>query len=129
MSITSFTKPKGAVTILIALILIADANLILPLLGVELTPGGIMIARILGGAYLGSGIGIWMISGPKDISATSAYLYALGELVATVAVLLAVLGDYMNIFGYALVASYAYYCVAFFGVARSLQRSTSYSPS
>ncbi len=64
MKITSFTKPKGLITISAALILMIDPNIILHLLGAQLEAAGVMMTRILGGAYLVSGIGIWSINAP-----------------------------------------------------------------
>ena len=77
MSITVFTKPKSILSIVVALVFIFDANLIMQLFGMSLDDAGIMMTRILGGAYLGLGISFWFINGPDDIDKKSAYLYPL----------------------------------------------------
>lgn len=116
-SITRFTKPKAIVTLVVALIFLIDANLIMPLFGVELDDGGVMVGRILGGAYLGAGIGFWMISGPEDIPALTARLYALSEVLVAVACLVATVTGVMNAVGWLLVVAYAFFAGGFFRVA------------
>ena len=120
MLITQFTKPKAIITLMVALIFLLDANLILTLFGIELNAGGVMMARILGGVYLGLGIGFWMIAGPKDITPTSARLYALSEAIAAVACLIATLTGAMNVGGWLLVAAYAFFASGFLVVAKQL---------
>ena len=67
MSITIFTKPKAILSIVVALLFLIDANSVMHLFGMELDGSGQMMARILGGAYLGLGISFWFINGPDDI--------------------------------------------------------------
>jgi len=113
MKITSFTKPKGLITISAALILMIDPNIILHLLGVQLEVAGVMMTRILGGAYLVSGIGIWSINGPGDVSTREAWLYAFGEFVAVASVFVAV---------------FVFAAVFFFGAALGLACALVFGP-
>lgn len=123
MSITLFTKPKAVVSIVVALIFLFDANLILQLFGINLDDAAIMIARILGGVYLGLGIGFWLINGPQDIDEKSAKLYACSEMIAAIACLLATLNGSMNVGGWLLVVSYAFFSCCFIWVAKRVQPS------
>lgn len=117
MKITVFTKPKGLITIASALILVADPDLILHLLGTELGTAGGMMARILGGAYLASGIGLWSINGPADISTRDAWLYAVSEVIAAASVLLAASTGALNLLGWGLAVAYAGFACGFVFVA------------
>lgn len=113
MKITYFTKPKGLITLAAAVILIIDPNLILQLLGAQLEAAGVMMGRILGGAYLVSGIGIWSIKGPAGISTRDAWLYALGESIAAVSVFLAVSIGALNLIGWGLALAYVLFVCGF----------------
>jgi len=113
MKITYFTKPKGLITLAAAVILIIDPNLILQLLGAQLEAAGVMMTRILGGAYLVSGIGIWSIKGPAGISTRDAWLYALGESIAAVSVFLAVSIGALNLIGWGLALAYVLFVCGF----------------
>jgi hypothetical protein len=117
-----FTKPKAIVTLIFALIFLLDASLILSFMGIELSSGGVMFVRILGGVYLGAGIGFWLIAGPKDISAVSAYLYALGEAIAAVVCLTAIINGDMNSVGFVLVIGYALFACGFVWVAKAVRQ-------
>ena len=117
MKITHFTKPKGLITVAAAVILIIDPNLILQLLGAQLEAAGVMMGRILGGAYLVSGIGIWSIKGPGDISTRDAWLYALGESIAAVSVFLAASIGALNLLGWGLALPYVLFACGFVFVA------------
>ena len=50
MSVSTFTKPKGFLTIVVSTLFIIDPNLILQLFAVHLDGAGTMMTRILGGA-------------------------------------------------------------------------------
>ena len=117
MKITAFTRPKGLITLGAAVILIIDPNIILQLLGAQLEAAGVMMTRILGGAYLVSGIGIWSISAPGDIGTRDAWLYALGELIAAVSVFLAASVGALNLFGWGLALAYVVFACGFVFVA------------
>lgn len=117
MKITHFTKPKGLITLAAAVILIIDPNLILQLLGAQLEAAGVMMTRILGGAYLVSGIGIWSIKGPVDISTRDAWLYVLGESIAAASVFLAVSIGALNLIGWGLALAYVLFVCGFVYVA------------
>jgi len=122
MKITSFTKPKGLITLSAALILIIDPNIILQLLGAQLEAAGVMMTRILGGAYLVSGIGIWSINAPGDISTRDAWLYAMGESVAAVSVLLTASIGALNLLGWVLAFAYVLFACGFVFVALETRR-------
>ena len=122
MKITSFTKPKGLITISAALILIIDPNIILQLLGAQLEAAGVMMTRILGGAYLVSGIGIWSINAPCDISTRDSWLYALGESIAAVSVFLAASIGALNLLGWVLAFAYVLFVCGFVFVALETRR-------
>ncbi len=122
MKITSFTKPKGLITISAALILMIDPNIILHLLGAQLEVAAVMMTRILGGAYLVSGIGIWSINGPGDISTREAWLYALGEIVAVASVFVAVSSGALNFLGWGLAFAYVLFVCGFAFVALEARR-------
>lgn len=117
MKVTRFTKPKGLITISAALILIIDPNIILQLLGAQLEVAGVMMTRILGGAYLVSGIGIWSINAPGDISTRDSWLYAFGEFIAAVSVFLAASIGALNMLGWVLVFAYVLFACGFVFVA------------
>ena len=117
MKITHFTMPKGLITLAAAVILIIDPNVILQLLGAQLEAAGVMMGRILGGAYLVSGIGIWSIKGPTDISTRDAWLYALGESIAAASVFLAVSIGALNLIGWCLALAYVLFVCGFVYVA------------
>lgn len=113
MSITVFTKPKAILSIVVALLFLIDANLIMNLFGMELDGAGQMMARVLGGAYLGLGISFWFINGVEDIDKKSAYLYALSEMIASVACLMATINGEMNLAGWLFVVGYMLFSLCF----------------
>lgn len=123
MSITIFTKPKAILSIIVALVFLLDANLILQLFSISLDGSGIMVARILGGVYLGLGISFYMIKTTTDISETSAKLYGFSEMIAAVACLIATLNGDMNIGGWILVVAYAFFSLCFIWVSKEVQAS------
>lgn len=121
MSITVFTKPKAIISIIVALLFLVNANLILQLFGITLDGAGLMIARILGGVYLGLGTSFYLIKGTADISTTSAKLYSFSEMLAAVACLIATLNGDMNMAGWILVVAYAFFSLCFIWVAKVVQ--------
>jgi len=121
MSITVFTKPKSILSIVVALVFIFDANLIMQLFGMSLDDAGIMMTRILGGAYLGLGISFWFINGPDDIDKKSAYLYGFSEGIASLACLAGTLNGAMNAAGWIIVVGYLAFSLCFFWVATKAQ--------
>ena len=117
MSITVFTKPKSILSIVVALVFIFDANLIMQLFGMSLDDAGIMMTRILGGAYLGLGISFWFINGPDDIDEKSAYLYGCSEGIASLACLAGTLNGALTAAGWTFVVGYFAFSLCFFWVA------------
>jgi len=117
VKITVFTKPKGLLAITVGLIFVVDANLFFQFFGLHLGDGGVMVARILGGAYLGLGISIWTIESGKDIDRLSAYLYMLSDFVGAGAVTAAMAEDVMNAWGWALAGIFAMTALGFLWVA------------
>ena len=122
MQITTFTKPKAVLTVVTALVFIIDPNIIINLFGTQLEAAGVMMTRILGGAYLVSGVGIWSINGPSDISAGNAWLYALGESIAVASILMAMSVDGLNLLGWALALAYVVFVAGFIFVALEVRR-------
>ena len=122
MNITMFTKPKGIITITFALVFMIDPNMVFQFFGMELNDAGILMSRILGGCYLGSGIGIWSINSVKDISTQSAWWYAAGEIIACIAFVIAMQNQVLNPFGWLLPIAYAFFGFMFIWVASETKK-------
>jgi len=122
MSITLFTKPKAVVTIIFALIFLFNANILLSFMGIDLSDGGLMMVRILGGVYFATGISFWQIESSKDISVMSAYLYGLGEIIAAVICFEAILSGVMNNVGLVLAVGYLLFACGFIWVAKRVNQ-------
>lgn len=125
MKVTTFTKPKAVISIVVAILFLIDANLILQIFAIHLDAAGIMVARILGGAYLGLGIGFWLIASPKDITPVSARLYGFSEAIAAVACLIATVNGVMNNAGWILVVAYGFFACCFLLVANAAKSAQS----
>jgi len=123
MNINHFTKPKALITLSAALLLMIDPNLILELLGARLEAAGVMMTRILGGAYLVSGIGIWSMASPPDVSTREAGLYALGETVAAAAVFIAASSGALNMLSWGLAFAYVLFACGFIFVALETRKA------
>lgn len=92
-------------------------------MGGTLEPAGEMMTRMLGGAYLATGLSLWSISSNKDISAKNANFYALGDFISGAGLAYGAYQIELNVLAWALSASYLLFAGGFLMVANTVSQT------